>query len=173
MSSIETRFSFVLFAVAFLFISASLGGCAVVTDMRSSPTAYHLVEQERQSKVYGAQAIGTLWAPFPIGSGPTGVVLFDHPVTPKEFWHGPTMLNGPEQRRADFLFKLATDIAPIPQNDPPKADRAPVRWILGSEPFVIAIGTEIVPIRAAGSATLSETGIELGMTCALASDKYM
>ena len=166
------------FIILLLLCVGGLTGCAfetglipppytIITDLRGDPTPHHLYEHGKQKRLYRAQA--TIWWCFgfwPIEANGTDDYLFDHPVQNWQFWKGYAMRFMPRQRQLDVIQELAHGVSPVGRWARKNRDQARIRWILGNDPLVIAIGTDDVPIHSdtcilARDADLDRTATEI------------
>jgi hypothetical protein len=168
-----------------LLAAMSLGGCAVlpnpefvpqlpiayevICNIRSSPTPYYVYERGKTKRLYGANASVYLFSLiWPVEGSQMQVYLFDHVVQPWDCWSAYTLALGDRQRRIGPIFDLAEGVSPVPfWIDDIHQEKATVRWIIGNDPFIVAIGTDVVPIRVSGGGDLTGSGIQLGKTYAM------
>jgi hypothetical protein len=106
-----------------------------------------VVEGGRVKKLYGAEAEAiAMFLFWPLDGTTAGTGLFEHPVRRWEFWKAYALLHLRPQRSASAIGTVAEGLSPwIVYEGGELKSPQPVRWVLGTSPFVLAVGTEWVP----------------------------
>ena len=109
-------------------------------------------EHGKENRLYPARATAWFyWWPLPITPADGNMMgdhLFDHRVYWWDCCAGYEMAWGARQRSVLTILELAQGASPAPYwMGEVKQTTAPKRWILGSDPLIIALGTEVGPIE--------------------------
>jgi hypothetical protein len=149
-------------------LAAFLSGCNTISYVVSDDTDYIVREKAKIEKLH---VVNIAIQQHMIPAGPRQHILLVADVpSPKNEWKLRSLVsNTVEWRRLDLLFEVATGMI---YDDPMRGDESAVRWILGVNPLIVAVGDAKEKLDAPFGPTLHEGGkVRVGATYHLVTSK--